>query len=73
MKPKIWPALVWGWLWLICANSRAFGGLWGVLLGHIVGLEGTKGLFDTRKSSYRVECTCHFSSFARFEWALELS
>ena len=34
-----------------CADFGAFWRLFGLFLGHIVGLKGTRGLFDTVKSS----------------------
>ena len=48
-SPRYGLFLIWGCVW--CTDSGALGGLFEVFLGHIVDLEGTKGLFDTRKSS----------------------
>ena len=53
-SPRCGPFLVWG-----CARpSQAYfgdlGELFGTFLGHIVQLEGTKGVFDTRKAARAV-------------------
>ena len=55
--------LVWGCVHPNCA-SETFRGLFGAFLGHIVGLEGTKGLFDTKKSGR--SCSPLFGCFERF-------
>ena len=42
------------WFWGVGAHCAAFGAFWrlfGPFLGHIVQLKGTRGLFDTVKSS----------------------
>ena len=42
------------WFWGVGAHCADFGAFWclfGPLLGHIVELKGTRGLFDTAKSS----------------------
>ena len=42
------------WFWGVAAHWADFGAFWrlfGPLLGHIVELKGTRGLFDTAKSS----------------------
>ena len=50
-SPRYSPSLVWGCLWPNCTDSVAFWRLFGAFLGHVVELEGTKGLFDISKSS----------------------
>ena len=68
-SPTYGLCLVWGCWRPMCTNSGAFGGLLGVVCGHIVELEGPRGPFGTRKFS----CMCrvatislHLAVFSRF-------
>ena len=46
----------------MCTNSAAFTGLLGAVCGHIVELEGPKGLFGTGKSG----CLCRVATISLY-------
>ena len=46
-SPRYSPFLVLGCMQPMCTECGAFGGLFLPFLGHMVEVEGTKGLFDT--------------------------
>ena len=59
-------------LWLSPASLHKIWGFWGLLgpfPGHMVELEGRKGLKGLKP---HIECTHPFPSFGRFEWVLGL-
>ena len=66
-SPRCGPFLVLGLFDTNCAHSGPFLAILGPFLGHIVELEGNKGLFVTRKSR-RTWSTNRFPSIGGFEW-----
>ena len=71
-SPRYGLFLVLGLVGTNCAQSRLFLAIFRPFLGHIVELEGKKGLFVTGKSSRTCSVRNRFPSLSHFQWVLGL-